>query len=84
MAKTILPGNYGSYETDGDDRRSNHFRIDKSISLGNILTILALLWTIVSYGNRIVDDMKLTQRKTLLMWNIMSKEHPELERDLIR
>lgn len=62
------------------DRRANKLRLDKTINLGNLLTIISILYAAYTGVNKIIDGFKDTQLKTEIMWNFLVADHPDLEK----
>ena len=59
---------------------SSQFRFDRSVSIGNILSILVLLVAIISaYNNiiRAVDKYNRSQVRTDVMWRHFITVHPD-------
>lgn len=77
MEKEILPGNYGSIEV-SKRRRGDTFRFDRSISVGNILTIIVILWSVYTGAKKVVTELRLTEIRTNIMWDHFVKEHQDL------
>ncbi len=54
---------------DVPERRANVFRLDKSINVGNIFTILIILFTLLQMYTGIVNRMTAMENKVDLMWS---------------
>ena len=60
------------------DRRDNKFKLDKTLNISNILGLLVILWSVISYGNTLVKESRDSNQKINIMWDYFSHEHPEL------
>lgn len=76
----MLPGNYGTIDVP-ERRGTNRFRIDRSISLGNILTLIILLWTIFNQSSKIISEFNDSHKKTNIMWEHFIREDKDLTPD---
>jgi hypothetical protein len=67
------PPYYGYVEPNSNmDRRNNGYRFDKSINLGNIISMVALLITLFGFGMKILERMDSMETKVNLMWEQFS------------
>jgi hypothetical protein len=53
-----------------DDRK---FHIDWGLNVGNIITLVLLLITLINYGGQIVTYLKSINAKTNIMWSHFDK-----------
>ena len=68
----ILDSDYPDADRRLDDRRSNNVRFDKSINLGNIISMIVLVITLTSIGTKILERMDAMEFKVNAMWEQFS------------
>lgn len=65
----------------GDERRApmqgNRFGIDKRLNIGNIVSAIALLATLIGYGSKIVGYLQAVDNKVTVMWTQFIIDYPE-------
>lgn len=61
------------------DRRENKFRFDKNINISAVIAGLVILWTVVTYGNALINQGHDTNKKVSIMWNEFTKTRPDLQ-----
>lgn len=61
------------------DRRVPGFKLDKNINLSAVIGALILFGTIVSYGNTILKESRVSTQKINIMWKYFVKDKPELQ-----
>lgn len=57
--------------------QGNRFGIDKSLNIGNIVSAIALLITLVGYGSKIVTYLQAVDNKVTVMWQQFIEDHPD-------
>lgn len=60
------------------DRRSNRLRIDKSFNIGNILGIIAVIWSIYQGIESVKTDFRVTSARVTIMWEHFKREHNDI------
>lgn len=55
------------------DERRKHFHIDWSLNITSIIAVLALIVTLVKYGNTVVGYLKSIDSRTNIMWSHFDK-----------
>ena len=70
----------------GADRRAvnvrgRHFGIDKSINIGNIVSAVALLITLINYGSQAITYLKDINNKVSVLWIQFALDHPDKAKD---
>lgn len=66
------------------NRRSNNFRLERSISIGSIISLIALLVAITSAYNGIISRFDHYERaaiKSDVMWEHFIREHTDISQD---
>lgn len=58
-------------------QKGNRFGIDKRLNVGNIVSAIALLITLVGYGSKIVTYLQAVDNKVTVMWQQFVEDHPE-------
>jgi len=67
-----------------NDRRDNKFRFSKEISLGNVLTVVVILWGVATAAQHIVSNYNTTLRQHQLMWSHFIMHEYDLTPEEIR
>jgi hypothetical protein len=54
-------------------RKQDRVHLDLSLNINTIIAVLALIFTMVRYGNEIVSHLKSIDSKTNIMWTHFDK-----------
>lgn len=60
------------------DRRGNKLRLDRSFNIGNILGIIAVIWSIYQGIESIKSDFRVTSARVTIMWEHFKREHNDV------
>lgn len=63
---------------DKSDRRGNKLRLDRSFNIGNILGIIAVIWSIYQGIESIKSDFRVTSARVTIMWEHFKREHNDV------
>lgn len=63
--------------TNQTERRSDKFHLDRTINISTLIACIIFLFTIISYGNTIVNYLHEMNNKTNIMWDHFITTNPE-------
>ena len=66
-------------EESSEDRRNNHWRFDRSINISAVIAGIVIMWSVISYGNAILDSQRIMTQKVNIMWERFVVDKPELQ-----
>lgn len=69
-------------EVDHKKRREDKVNFDYTINITNIIALVILIGTIISYGNQAVNYLKSINAKTNIMWTHFDKTNMTKEEQL--